>query len=309
MGVLDGQALARQIREQVGREVARLREATNRTPGLTVLMVGDDPASMIYVRTKHKVAEKLGIRSDLVILPGDASQALVLERLRQLNRDDGVDAVLVQIPLPEHLDTWAVLDEIDPSKDVDRFHPLNLGRVMTGQADLFPCTPAGVLRLLDHHGVELSGINAVVVGRSFIVGKPLAAMLTNRHATVTVCHTRTRDLAARVREADLVVAAAGRPGIISADMIRSGAVLVDVGTTYLDERAEVERLCPPDQLTRFDRKGNAIAGDIHWTAWDKSSWYTPVPGGIGPMTVAVLMENTLELFRARGRRLQWPGMS
>ncbi|HDP93984.1 MAG TPA: bifunctional 5,10-methylenetetrahydrofolate dehydrogenase/5,10-methenyltetrahydrofolate cyclohydrolase [Candidatus Aminicenantes bacterium] len=308
MGVLDGQALAVKIREQVGREVTRLREATNRTPGLTVLMVGDDPASRIYVRTKHKVAEKLGIRSDLVILPGDASQTLVLERLRKLNRDDDVDAVLVQIPLPAGLDTWAVLDEIDPRKDVDRFHPLNLGRVMTGEADLFPCTPAGVLRLLDHHGVDLKGINAVVVGRSFIVGKPLAAMLTNHHATVTVCHTRTRDLAARIREAELVVAAAGQPGIIKADMVCSGAVLVDVGTTFLDQREEVERLCPPDQLRRFERKGNAIAGDIHWTAWEKSAWYTPVPGGIGPMTVAMLMENTLELFRARGRRLQWPGM-
>jgi len=309
MGVLDGKALAGEIRERVTQEVARLKEATGRVPGLTVLMVGDDPASRIYVRTKHKVAEKLGIRSELVVLPGDSSQSQVLAGLRRLNRDDRVDAILVQIPLPGHLDTWGILDEIDPSKDVDRFHPLNLGRVLTGQADLFPCTPAGVVRLLDHYGVDPAGMDAVVVGRSFIVGKPLAAMLTNRHATVTVCHTRTRDLADRTRSADLVVAAAGRPGIIEPDMVRSGAILVDVGTNYLDDRADVERMCPPEQMKRFERRGSAIAGDIHWKAWEKSAWYTPVPGGIGPMTVAMLMQNTLELFRDRGRRLEWPGMS
>ena len=309
MGVLDGKALADEIREEVAREVARLEKATGRVPGLTVLMVGDDPASRIYVRTKHKVAEKLGIRSELVVLPGDSSRSDVLTALRRLNRDDRVDAILVQIPLPNHLETWKILDEIDPAKDVDRFHPLNLGRVLTGQADLFPCTPAGVVRLLDHHGVDPAGMDAVVVGRSFIVGKPLAAMLTNRHATVTVCHTRTRDLAARTRSADLVVAAAGRPGVIVPEMVRAGAVLVDVGTNYLEARADVERLCPPEQMKRFERRGNAIAGDIHWKAWEKSAWYTPVPGGIGPMTVAMLMQNTLELFRARGRRLEWPGMS
>ncbi len=302
MGVLDGQALAEEIRGKVAEEVVRLREASGRSPGLTVLMVGEDPASQIYVRTKHRVAEKLGIRSELVILPGDVSPAAVQEQLRRLNRDENVDAVLVQIPLPVHLDTWAILNEIDPHKDADRFHPLNLGQVMTGEADIFPCTPAGVLRLLDHHGIRIEGSNAVVVGRSFIVGKPLAAMLTNRNATVTLCHTRTRDLTARLREADLVVAAAGRPGMIRPDMIRSGAVLVDVCTTYLDDREAVERLCPPEQLRRFDRKKSAIAGDIHWTAWQKSSWYTPVPGGIGPMTVAMLMQNTLELFRRRGKR-------
>jgi len=309
MGVLDGKSLAGMIREDVARQVSQLRRTTGRVPGLTVLLVGEDPASQIYVRTKNKVAEKLGIRSEMIVLPESATQSQVLDRLRQLNRDDDVDAILVQIPLPAHLKTWDILDEIDPAKDVDRFHPLNLGRVMTGQADLFPCTPAGVMRLLDHHGVDPAGMDVVVVGRSFIVGKPLAAMMTNRHATVTVCHTRTRELAARTRAADLVVAAVGRPGIIRADMIRSGAVLVDVGTNYLDDRGEVERLCPPDQLRRFERRGNAIAGDIDWKAWGKSAWYTPVPGGIGPMTVAMLMENTLELFLARGRRLAWPGMS
>ena len=306
---LDGKSLAREIHARVAGEVERLHNLTGRTPGQAVLLVGDDPASRIYVRTKHSRAEKLGIRSQLVVLDGDTPQAEVIRRLEILNSDDEVDAILVQIPLPPHLDTWEILGHIDPKKDVDRFHPLNLGRVMTGQAKLFPCTPAGVIRLLDHHGVDPTGLHAVVVGRSFIVGKPLAAMLTNRHATVTVCHTRTRDLAEVTGSADLLVAAVGRPGLITADMVRPGAILVDVGTNYLDQREDVIRLCPPTQISRYERRGNAIAGDIHWSAWERSSWYTPVPGGIGPMTVAMLMENTLELFRARGKRCQWPGVS
>jgi len=248
------------------------------TPALRVVRLGDDPASVSYTRLKDKRARELGLDSQVLALPEDTSQVELLELIARLNADDEVDGVLVQLPLPPHVDAQRVLEAIDPAKDVDGFHPFNVGRLWTGGRALLPCTPAGILRILDHYGVELEGREAVIVGRSNIVGKPLAALLLGRNATVTVAHSRTRDLAAVTRRAEVLVAAVGRPGTITPEMVREGAVLVDVG---------------------INRVGDKLVGDVAPEAWTRSSAYTPVPGGVGPMTVAMLLANTVQAARWR----------
>jgi len=299
MQILDGKALAAGIRDRVKSEIDALVKETGILPGLTVIIVGDDPASRGYVRTKNKTAAGLGIRSRVIEMDRNTSPEKLTQTIEALNGDAAVHAILVQLPLPGGFDTWKILDHLDPSKDVDRFLPVNLGRIMLDRTDVYPCTPAGVMVMLDHQGIDLKGKNAVVVGRSFIVGKPLAAMMTNRHATVTLCHSRTTDLGAWIRRADIVVAAVGKPGVITADMIMPGAVLIDVGTNYLTDRREVDKYCTPDQREKFETKGYGITGDIPVEAHEKASFVTPVPGGVGPMTVAMLMENTLRLYRSQ----------
>ncbi len=269
-----------------GHEVAKalyaeLRETLKElpyTPALRVVRLGDDPASVAYTRLKDKRARELGLDSRLLALPSETSQEELLALIGELNADDAVDGILVQLPLPGHVDAQAVIEAIAPAKDVDGFHPFNVGRLWTGGQALLPCTPAGILRMLDHYGVELAGREAVIVGRSNIVGKPLAALLLARHATVTVAHSRTRDLPAVTRRAEVLVAAVGRPGFVTPEMVRPGAVLVDVG---------------------ISRVGEKLVGDIDPRAHELSSAFTPVPGGVGPMTVAMLLANTVQAARWR----------
>jgi len=294
---LDGAAKARKVRQEIQNEVKVLREKYGETPGLAVVIVGQDSASQIYVRTKEKVSRRLNFNSRVLRMDPGVEQRKLLDSIRDLNGDREVDGILVQTPLPDRLNTWEVLDTIDPGKDVDGFHPCNLGLNLLGRAEIHPCTPAGIIRLLDEYGISVEGLNVVIVGRSFIVGKPLAAMLTNRHGTVTICHSRTRDLPVLLKRADMIVSAVGKPGMITEEMVREGAILVDVGINYLTEEDQVQRYCSPSQLNKFREKGYGIAGDISPSALHKSSYYTPVPGGIGKMTVAMLMDNTLTLFK------------
>lgn len=299
MEPLDGKGLAQKIQARLKNEILDLKTRTGRVPGLAVVLVGDDPASRTYVKSKEKAAAELGIFSRVVRLGTDVGREELIAGIEELNRAEEISGVLVQLPLPKKFPVWDILDHLDPAKDVDCFHPFNLGMVLLNRAHLFPCTPAGVLELLDHHKIDVTGMNAAVVGRSFIVGKPLLSMLSNRDATVTLCHSKTRDLGRVVERADLVVAAVGRPAVITADMVKDGAVLIDVGTNYLDKREDVRRYCDESQQEKFEKKGYAYAGDIHYPAYHKASFYTPVPGGVGPMTVAMLMHNTVELFKKR----------
>ncbi len=272
--ILDGAALAKSIRADVAQRAAKLATA-GRTPGLAVILVGDDPGSAIYVRNKVKDCEEAGIRSTLDRLPASTTQQALLARIRALNEDDSIDGILVQLPLPPQIDPFTVIETISPTKDVDGFHVASAGALMTGQPGFRPCTPYGVMRLLEQAGAQLRGAEAVVVGRSNIVGKPQALLLLAADATVTVCHSRTRDLAAHTRRADILVAAVGRARMITGDMIKPGAIIIDVGMN----RDENGKLC----------------GDVDFDSASRvASWITPVPGGVGPMTRAMLLVNTIE---------------
>ncbi|MBI2561629.1 MAG: bifunctional methylenetetrahydrofolate dehydrogenase/methenyltetrahydrofolate cyclohydrolase FolD [candidate division NC10 bacterium] len=264
------------IREEIRQQVLRLQEATRRVPGLAAVLVGDDPASATYVRTKTKACHEVGIASRQLTPPGDITQADLRALIQELNGDPDIHGVLVQLPLPRHLDERAILETVDPQKDVDGFTFANVGRLVENQPQFVPCTPAGILELLDREGVEINGKHAVVVGRSEIVGKPVAFLLLHRHATVTICHSRTADLAAETRRADILVAAVGRPRLITGAMLKPGAVVIDVG------------------INRVDGK---LVGDVDFdSAAPVASAITPVPGGVGPMTVAMLLRNTLQAF-------------
>ncbi len=286
---MDGAAVARRVRSKVAADVAALA-ARGVTPGLAVVLVGDDTASAVYVAAKEKACAEVGIRSETTRLPASTSRADLLALVERLNADDAVHGILVQMPLPSHVDAESIVHHLGPDKDVDGFHPVNVGKLLAGSADGFaPCTPAGVQLLLREYGVETRGADCVIVGRSNIVGKPLAALLmqpgTGADATVTVCHSRTRDLAAHTRRADILIVAAGRPRMITGDMVKPGAVVVDVG---------VNRVPDPD------RKGGRLVGDVDFaTASQVASLITPVPGGVGPMTIAMLLTNTA---RAASRR-------
>lgn len=297
MAILDGKLVAEKIQAEVQREVERLKGEKGVTPGLAVIMAGDDPASRSYVNSKSKLAEKLGIRSELVKFPAGVAAADLVRAIAERNADAQVHAILVQMPLPQAMDPWPVIERIAPGKDVDAFHPFNQGLILQNRGVIFPCTPLGVMRLLDHYAIDPAGMSAAVVGRSFLVGKPMAAMLANRNATVTLCHSRTHGLAAILREAQLVVAAVGKPGFITGDMVRPGAVLVDVGINHIEKEADFEKCCPHSQYEAFQKKGSVITGDIHYQAFAKAAHYTPVPGGVGPLTVTMLMHNTVELCK------------
>ena len=287
--LIDGVAIARRLRDQVARDTAELA-GKGVTPGLTVILVGDDPASAVYVRAKAKASLEAGIDGVTIRLPASTSEEDLLDRVDALNADPRVHGILVQMPLPKHMDSSRVIRRIAPEKDVDGFHPVNVGKLLIGERDGFvPCTPAGVQELLVECGVETKGKECVVIGRSNIVGKPMAALLIQDgpggNATVTVCHSRTRDLAEHTRRADIVVAAAGRPKLLTRDMVKPGAVVIDVGINRLDD-ASVER-------------GYRLVGDVDFEGVrDVASLITPVPGGVGPMTIALLLRNTVRAARA-----------
>ena len=297
MAILDGKLVAGKIEQDIKIEIERLKNMGGQTPGLAVIMVGDNPASQSYVKSKSKLAGQLGIRSTLLKLPADIALAEVIARIEEFNVDPQVHAILVQMPLPSHLDAWKIIGHIKPEKDVDCFHPINQGLILQNRSRVFPCTPAGILQILNYYRIDVAGLNAVVVGRSFLVGKPMAMMLSNRNATVTICHSKTGDLKKIVRTADLLVVAVGRPGFISADMVKTGVIIIDVGINHVASAKEFSSFCQQSQYEGFKKKGYAITGDVHFQAFAKASHYTPVPGGVGPMTVTMLMSNTVELFK------------
>jgi methylenetetrahydrofolate dehydrogenase (NADP+)/methenyltetrahydrofolate cyclohydrolase len=277
---MDGKALAERIRAEVKQDVAGLGEL-----GLATILVGDDPASAVYIRLKHSAAREAGIRSHDVRLPGETTEEEVLERVAALNADDTIDGILVQLPLPEQLDEARVISAVDPSKDVDGIHPVNAGLLYLGRPALVPATPVGIMALLAEYEIELKGANAVVVGRSDIVGKPVAHLLLQQHATVTICHSRTRDLARETLDADVLVVAAGRPWLVTADMVKRGAAVIDVG---------------------MNRTDAGLVGDVDPAAMEVAGHMTPVPGGVGPMTIACLLRNTVGAARLRRDALAFP---
>jgi methylenetetrahydrofolate dehydrogenase (NADP+)/methenyltetrahydrofolate cyclohydrolase len=273
--IIDGKKIAQDIRQEVKEEATRLRIKSGTEPGLGVILVGDDPASKIYLRHKENACKDAGFLSREFRFPHDSSENEVLATIQELNHDASIHGILVQLPLPRHLTTATIIDAIDPQKDVDGFHPYNLGRLFTGNPYHIACTPKGILELLDRHAITIEGKEAVIVGRSTIVGKPLALLLLNRHATVTICHTRTRHLWEVTKRAEILIAAAGKPEMISADMVRNGAVVIDVGVNRMED--------------------GRLVGDVAYSEVAlKASYITPVPGGVGPMTIAMLLVNTLK---------------
>jgi methylenetetrahydrofolate dehydrogenase (NADP+) / methenyltetrahydrofolate cyclohydrolase len=296
--LIDGKRVAKQIEDEVAAAIVRL----GIQPVLVVVRVGNDPASEIYVRNKARKAEELGLRGDERIFPETLSESDLLAEIDRLNRDETVDGILVQLPLPKHIDPQRVIDAIDPDKDVDGFHPLNVGRLHLGRPTLAPCTPAGVIRLLDACDLRIEGKHAVVIGRSDIVGKPVAALLLQRNATVTICHSRTRDLAAVARKADIVVAAIGKPFFVTAEMVKAGATVIDVGINRID--ASQAALVAHDEIKSalLAKNGHAMVGDVDFVrVREVAAWITPVPGGVGPMTIAMLMSNTVKAAEWRRR--------
>ncbi len=277
---MDGRTLAARIRTEVAAEVARLGSV-----GLATVLVGDDPASEVYIRLKHEASQEVGMESRDLRLPAATTEADLIEHVRGLNADDSVDGILVQLPLPDGIAAARVIAAIDPVKDIDGLHPFNAGQLLLGPPTYVGATPLGVLALLDEYGVELAGSSAVVIGRSNIVGKPAALLLLQRHATVTLCHSRTRELAAEVARADLVVAAVGVPGLVRAAWVKAGAVVVDVGITRTDA---------------------GLAGDVAPEVADRARLLTPVPGGVGPMTIAMLLRNAVTAARYRSQELAFP---
>ncbi|MEP0773337.1 MAG: bifunctional 5,10-methylenetetrahydrofolate dehydrogenase/5,10-methenyltetrahydrofolate cyclohydrolase [Acidobacteriota bacterium] len=299
--IMDGTAVAARIRGAVADDVAELGRR-GVVPRLEVVLVGDDPASRVYVGAKGKAAQAAGIRAATHALPAATTAEELRGLIVQLNRDEDVDGILLQLPLPSHLNSREFLDLVDPAKDVDGFHPLNVGLLHQGRPSFVPCTPAGIMELLDAEGVELSGRRAVVLGRSEIVGKPMAALLLARHATVTVCHSRTADLAGVCRGADVLVAAIGKPALVNAEFVKPGAVVVDVGINRVEDPELVARLYPGDEGRREQlvRRGYTLVGDVDFTAVrEVAGAITPVPGGVGPLTIAGLLRNTVRAARRR----------
>jgi methylenetetrahydrofolate dehydrogenase (NADP+)/methenyltetrahydrofolate cyclohydrolase len=302
--LLDGTAVAQTIRRELTGDVAAFTAHAGRPPGLALVLVGDDPASHLYVNSKLKSAGESGLRADIEQLPASASLASLLAVIERLNRSGVHDGILVQSPLPQAMGADAeqrVFDALDPAKDVDCFHPANVGRLVQNRAVLAPCTPSGIIELLDRSNVPISGSRAVVIGRSDIVGKPMALLLLHRHATVTICHSRTANLPDVARSADILVAALGRAAFVTADFVKPGATVIDVGTTKVEDRATVERLFAPGSKRRqaFERRGALVVGDVHPEVERVAGALTPVPGGVGPLTIALLLKNTLKAAQHR----------
>ncbi len=282
--IISGTEVAKQIREELKVEIAELKEKHNIVPGLVTILVGDNPASQSYVAAKNKTAHAIGINSEQITLDADTPEDELLEIVRKYNADDSCNGILVQLPLPKHINEGLILNAINPDKDVDGFHPVNIGRMVLGEKCFLPCTPHGVLELLSRSGVETSGAEVVIIGRSNIVGKPMANLMMQKresgNATVTICHTRTKDMAAHCRRADIIIAAVGVPKMVTADMVKDGVAIMDVGVNRIGKT----------------ESGKAIlAGDVDFDAVkEKASVITPVPGGVGPMTITMLMKNTLQ---------------
>ena len=274
--IIDGKEIAKKLRSSIAKQVAKL----DRKPGLAVILVGDDPASAVYVRNKDNACKEVGFYSEKINKPLDITQAALLAEVERLNKDDKIDGILVQLPLPSHLDANQVIEAINPNKDVDGFHSENVGKLMQNKPHLRPCTPKGVMTMLATIGVDLVSKNCVVVGASNIVGRPMAMELLNARATVTICNSKTQDLSSKIKQADVVVVAVGKSKMIKGDWIKDGAIVIDVGINRLDD--------------------GSLSGDVDFdSAQDKASWITPVPGGVGPMTIATLLENTLTAYTAR----------
>ncbi len=306
--VLKGTDIQDQIKAELEREIALLR-AQGVQPGLAAVLVGENPASQIYVRSKVKACESLGLYSERIDLPASTLTEELIQRVRALNSRDEIDGILVQLPLPKSVDTHKVLDAVEPAKDVDGFHPFNAGKLMSGRPGLVPCTPAGILEILHHSQIQIEGARAVVIGRSDIVGKPVALLLVKENATVTICHSRTANLAEITRQADILIAAMGRPAFVTREFIKPGATVIDVGTNRLSRREQVLSIyrSPSEALTRFEAKGTLLVGDVHpEDVREVAGAYTPVPGGVGPLTIAMLMSNTVKAASERrpGLRLR-----
>lgn len=277
--IIDGKAISAQIRKELAEEVSAMKEK----PGLAVVIVGEDPASQVYVRNKKRACEELGMYSEVYALPENTSESQLLELIDTLNSAPAIDGILVQLPLPKHINPDAVIANIRPDKDVDAFHPVNVGKIMIGKYDFLPCTPAGVMQLLERSGIDIAGKRCVVIGRSNIVGKPQAMLMLHANATVTICHSRTENIAGICREADILVSAVGRAGFVTPDMVKEGAAVIDVGMNR-------------------DSEGKLV-GDVDFAAVEpKAGWITPVPGGVGPMTITMLMKNTLSAAKAFGKK-------
>lgn len=305
--LLDGKRIADEIRAEVATDVETLAREGRRRPGLAVVLVGENPASKVYVGSKVKTCGELGLHSELYERPSDISTDELLELVDRLNSDPAIDGILVQLPLPPRVESARVLDAVDPSKDVDGFHPINVGRLALGQEGeaLTPCTPSGVIELLKREEIHVSGRRAVVIGRSAIVGKPMAAMLVNRDATVTVCHSRTRDLPGVCREADILIAAIGRAGFVTDEFVKPGAVVIDVGMNAVTDPAVARELFgdDPKRLAAIEKRGQTLAGDVNFRLVEPvAGRLTPVPGGVGPLTIAMLMKNTLKAYALREGR-------
>jgi len=277
MAIIDGKKVSTQIKQKIIAEVKALKEKTGKVPGLAVVLVGDDPASAVYVRNKNKTCKNVGFQSFENILPADTSESKLLNLIDELNNDEKVNGILIQLPLPNHIASQKILEAINPGKDVDGFHLENIGRLVTGNAVFKPCTPRGIIELLDQYKVEIEGKNAVVLGRSNIVGKPIAFLLLERNATVTICHSRTKDLPTILRSADILIAAIGKPNFVTSSMVKDNVVIIDVGINRVEDK---------------------LIGDVDYQSVSKKvSLITPVPGGVGPMTIAMLMANTLQAFK------------
>lgn len=299
--IFDGASVAKSIKEEVAAEVAEHAKRGLR-PGLAAVLVGNDPASQIYVSSKVKTCEQLGLYSEKIELPESTTTLELLALVRDLNSRDEIDGILIQLPLPRQVDTALVLDSVDPAKDVDGFHPVNVGRLMLNEPGLRPCTPAGIIEMLDRYEIKMTGARAVVLGRSRVVGLPLAMLLLHRNATVTVCHSRTVDLPSVAREADILIAAIGRTGMVDAGYVKPGAVVIDVGTNRVTTREDLERFFGDDPRRRaaFDKNGYTLIGDVNpREVAEVAGYLSPVPGGVGPLTIAMLMKNTLSAMKMR----------
>lgn len=311
--ILSGKPIAEAIKLEVAAEVAEMRSRFGVQPCLAVVRVGGDPASEVYVGNKVRASEEVGVISEHLHLPESVSHEELVDLVRGLNARDEVDGILVQLPLPPQIEAREVLGSIDPAKDVDGFHPVNVGRLSQGEKALVPCTPAGIIELLRRSDIPMAGSHAVIVGRSNIVGKPMAILLLHENATVTICHSRTRDLPSVTRQADILVAAIGRPGFIRGEHIREDSVVIDVGINRITDPAAAIELFGPDELEKrlaaIDKRGSTLVGDVDpREALEKAGAFTPVPGGVGPLTVAMLMKNTVDAAKRR-RALKLPALA
>jgi methylenetetrahydrofolate dehydrogenase (NADP+)/methenyltetrahydrofolate cyclohydrolase len=299
--ILDGASVAQAIKDEVASEVAEYSRRGLR-PGLAAVLVGSDSGSQIYVSSKVRTCEQLGLYSEKIELPETTTTEEMLALVRDLNSRDEIDGILVQLPLPRQVDAALVLNSVDPAKDVDGFHPVNIGRLTLNEPGLRPCTPAGIIELLDRYEIQMKGARAVVMGRSRIVGLPVALLLLHRHATVTICHSRTKDLPAVAREADILIAAIGRTGLVDRGYIKPGAAVVDVGMNKVTTREDLARFFGDDPKRRaaFEKNGHTLIGDVNpREAAEVAGYLTPVPGGVGPLTIAMLMKNTLTAMKMR----------
>ena len=298
---LEGKTLAGEIREKIKSEVLEIKAAKNEVPGLAAILVGENKASQIYVRMKKRACDKLGIASEVIPLPMDTQPEALHETIKELNEKVEMDGILVQLPLPPQLNPYEAISTIHPYKDVDGIHPISMGNLLMNEIGLRPATPTGIMELLKFRDISVEGQNIVIIGRSLIVGKPLALMMTNAHGTVTLCHSRTKNLPEVAAAADILVAAMGKPAFVTPEFVKEGAVVVDVGTSQFENKERVIELFGADdkRVEDFAKKGYTVIGDVHPRVFEKAAFVTPVPGGIGPLTIAFLMKNTLDAYKMR----------